>query len=33
MTDGSTTNKTIITDETLKGGVTGDILTDLKLIP
>jgi hypothetical protein len=32
MTDGSTNNKTIITDETLKRGVTGDILTDLKLI-
>jgi hypothetical protein len=33
MTDGSNNNQTISRDEALKRGVTGDILTDLKLIP
>jgi hypothetical protein len=33
MTDGSNNNETISRDEVLKRGVTGDIMTDLKLIP
>ena len=33
MTDGSNNNETISRDEVLERGVTGDILTDLRLIP